>query len=266
MMEAIQSYHLTWEQWAITLLCAAMVGFSKMGVGGIGLVVVPILASVFGARASTGILLPMLCVGDLIAVARYRRHTSWPHVLRPMPWAMLGVATGAALGSLLDQQAFSSLLGLVVISMLALMSWREWRGHDKAAGQALEPSTTSRGTWLFVALLGFLAGFSTMVANAAGPVWIIYLLAMGLPKLSFVGTGAWFFALINLFKLPFHVLPAFGWGTINARSIYVDLAVLPAVPLGAVLGALLVERLGERSFRRIIQVLAVLAALKYLLW
>jgi uncharacterized protein len=240
-------------QWGVAAFCALLVGFSKNGIGGAGILVVPMFAALFDAQASTGVLLPILCLGDLTAVRNYRRHVQWRYVLKPMPWAVAGVLVGVVVGERIDGETFRTLLGALVIAMVALMLYTE-RVRRKDA-----PVPTA---WWFSALVGVSGGFATMVANAAGPLWMFYLLSMQLPRYRFLGTGAWFFLILNLFKVPFHI---FVWETITLETFLFDLCLIPAIVLGAWLGVLLVRRIDEKIFRILIQASAAIAAGKLIL-
>src|SRR5690606_37833365 len=149
--------------------------------------------------------LPLLICADAIAVLAYRRHTQWVHLVRLFPWTGLGVLLGwFALGRINDAQA-SILVGTIILAMVAIHVWRRRKG---------EVSAEAHGPWYGV-FMGVLAGFTTLIANAAGPLMALYLLAMRLPKMEFVGTAAYFFFLLNLFKMPFMI----NLGLIDARSI-----------------------------------------------
>jgi uncharacterized membrane protein YfcA len=111
---------------------------------------------------------------------------------------------------------------------------------------------------LFAAVMGFMAGLTTMMANAAGPVMIVYLLAMRLPKVEFVGTSAWFFFIVNWLKVPFSVQ----LGLITVESIKLGLFMLPFIITGAVLGIVALRKMPQRVFEVTIQVLALAAAIK----
>src|SRR5690606_20548904 len=115
------------------------------------------------------------------------------------------------------------------------------------------------GAW-FAPAIGVLAGFTTLVANAAGPMMAVYFLAMRLPKMDFVGTGAVFFLIINLFKVPFMV----NLGLINAASFTLNLWLAPAVIGGAWLGRKLLVRIDQRAFENIALALSAVAGLKLL--
>ena len=114
--------------------------------------------------------------------------------------------------------------------------------------------------WWFGATLGFAAGVTTMMANAAGPVMVVYLLAMRLPKVAFVGTSAWFFFAVNWLKVPFSAQLALTTGA----SVKLGLIMLPLIVLGSVAGVFFLRRIPQRAFNSIIQLLAAAAAIKLL--
>lgn len=243
--------------WVLALLCGLMVGFAKTGVGGLGIVVVPLMAMVFPAQRSPGILLPMLVVGDVVAITYYRRHAQWRHLLRPMPWAVAGVLLAFAVIKFCPwtDQAYSRLIGAIVLVCVLLRFWQS-RGEDSCT-----ESNREFPFWA-AALVGVSAGFATMVANAAGPIWMIYLLAIGLPKFELVGTGAWFFFAVNLFKIPFQ----WNLGNITPASLSFNLCVVPAILLGTVLGIFVLRKIDQKLFKSVILWLAAAAAAKLLLW
>jgi uncharacterized protein len=249
-------FDLTTTQWILLALGAFVTGLSKGGIAGVAILGVACFANALPARASTGALLPLLIAADVIGVAIYRKHAEWRHVWRLCPWVVAGVVVGAlALGRVNNTQV-ARLIGLILVGMTGLHLWRQRAGRDPEALAARLPHTR----W-FAGLTGFLAGFTTMVANAAGPLMILYLLAMGLPKLAFIGTMAWFFFLLNLFKVPFSV----GLGLINAQSLALDaVLLLPMVP-GALLAPWIVQHIPQRGFERMVLVFTVLAALRLLL-
>jgi uncharacterized membrane protein YfcA len=195
-------------------------------------------------------LLPLLIAGDIIAEAYYRRQAVWPRLLRLLPWAAAGIFLGyLAMGRLADSQ-FRPMLGAVILALLAANLWRERR-----------PAAAFPGRWWFAAVMGLLAGVTTMFANAAGPVMTIYLLAMGLEPAEFIATGAWFFFIVNCLKVPFSV----SLGLINRDSMLLDAQLVALVGAGALLGILLLRRLPSRAFNRIVQVLTLAAALR-MMW
>ena len=239
--------HLTTWQWALLALAAFVTGLSKTGIAGLGVLAVALFANALPARESTGALLPLLLCGDVFGVAFYRKHASWPQLWKLLPWVVAGVLVGyLALGHISNHQVERMIGGIL------LHFWRQRQGDRLSSGLP--------HSWWFAALTGVLAGFTTMVANAAGPVMIIYLLAIGLPKLAFIGTSAWFYMLVNAFKVPFSV----HLGLITSSSLAMDAILLvPMVP-GALLGPLILHRLNQRAFERLALGLTVVAAVRLL--
>jgi uncharacterized membrane protein YfcA len=236
----------TW-QWALALFAAALVGLSKTGISGLGLLPVVLFAQIIPAKEATGLVLPLLCVGDVAAVLLYRRHALWQHLWRLFPWTALGVFAGyLALGRINEQQT-RWLIGGIVLGLVALHLFRRWRGQAEATHAA----------W-FPPMIGVLAGFTTLVANAAGPLMVIYLLAMRLPKLEFMGTGAVFFMLLNWFKVPFMV----HLGLITPTSLGVNAVLAPVVIAGAWMGRKVLHRINQRIFENLALALSTLAALE----
>jgi uncharacterized protein len=233
-------------QWAIAILAALLVGFSKTGVSGLGMLFVVMFARLMPAKQATGIVLPLLCFGDLIAVASYRQHAQWRHVWRLFPWTAAGVIIGWLAMDHIDERQARWLIGSIVLTLVGVHLFRRWRGGREA----------EHGAW-FAPTVGVLAGFTTLVANAAGPLMAIYLLAMRLPKMEYVGTAAVFFFLLNLFKVPFMV----ELGLINRGSFSLNLVLAPAVLAGALLGRKLLPKINQRLFENIALTLAVVAAI-----
>jgi len=238
--------------WFVVAFCAFVVGVSKTGIPGLGILHVPLMAMVLPARQSTGILLGMLILGDLFAAGYYRHSAEWKHVLRPLPPAVAGIVAGWWVMGFVTNEQLAPMIGGIVLVMLALNYWRtRVRGADA-------PIPTQ---WWFTALMGFVAGLTTMMANAAGPVMVIYLLAMRLPKFAFIGTSAWFFFAVNWLKVPFSM----SLDLITSESIKLDLMMLPLIAAGSAAGILFLKRIPQKAFNSLIQILAAAAAIK-LLW
>lgn len=240
-------------QWALLYGAALISGFSKTGIPGISMLSVAIFAAVLPAKQATGVVLPMLIFADLFAWFIYRKHLEWRRVGRLLPWALVGLVLGwFALGRVTDHGA-ARLIGAILAVMLGVHLWRRWRQADEVA--------THAPVW-FGPAMGLFAGLTTMIANAAGPVMTLYLLAMRLPKLEFLGTGAAFFLLINWIKVPFMTQ----LGLINSESLALNLWLLPAVTVGALLGRPVVERVNQRLFENLALTLAALATVKLLVF
>jgi uncharacterized membrane protein YfcA len=244
----IQSYDFSSGQWILLCTCGLLIGMSKTGLSGVGLMVVPILANAFGGRPSVGLLLPILIFADVFAVTWYNRHADWRHILRLIPWAFAGIVLATLVGKSLSDLAFNRLLAILVISGIAILLWR-----DLKPGEVKIPSSA----W-FAPVLGLLGGFATMIGNAAGPVMALYLLSMRLPKNIYIGTGAWFFFIVNLSKVPLHV---WSWKTITMESFLLDVLMIPAIAAGAFLGIWLVRLFPERVYRILIIVTTLLSAI-----
>ena len=239
------------------MLGSLLVGLSKTGIAGLGIFTVAIFASVLPARESTGVLLLLLICGDLIAVPLYRRHAVWSHLWKLCPWVSAGVLLGFfAMGHLQGDKSFQRLIGAILLGMVAVHVWRQRQfANDPERTDAGIPHRLG-----FAALMGTMAGFTTMVANAAGPVMILYMLSMELPKMEFMGTGAWFFLAVNLFRVPF----SYRLELIRAASLTLDLKLAPLVVVGAMLGRLLLGRINQRLFEVLALALTALAAVRML--
>jgi uncharacterized membrane protein YfcA len=235
-------------QWALLCLSGLLIGMAKTGLSGVGLMVVPILANAFGGRPSVGLLLPILIFADVFAVTWYNRHAEWKHILRLLPWALAGIVAGTLIGKLISDTSFNRLLAAMVILGIVILVWRDIRSDRMRIPES----------WWFAAGLGLLGGFATMIGNAAGPVMALYLLSMRLPKNNFIGTGAWFFFIVNLSKVPLHV---WSWKTITVESFLLDVMMIPAIAAGAFLGIGVVRLLPEKVFRIIIMGTTLLSAM-----
>ncbi len=150
---------------------------------------------------------------------------------------------------------FRRVIGVLLIMMVLLQVWERFK--KIGAGS---PGAVRKHSATYVAATGILAGFTTMLANAAGPIMILYLLATGLPKMEFIGTGAWFFLLINVFKVPF----SYSLGLINASSLRVDLILAPFAVLGALAGRALIPHINQKVFETVALGLTLVASLKLL--
>lgn len=246
-------YDLAWWGWLIAVLGAFMIGVSKTGIAGLGVLAVATFTLIFPARASTGIVLPILIVGDIVAVLHYRRNAVWSHLIRLIPWTAIGVLAGYfALGKL-DAVQVGHLIGAILLLITGLQFWRmrSARGVEQA-GERISHNI------FLVALVGIAAGFFTMVSNASGPIMIIYLLAMGLPKLEFMGTSAWFYFMLNLAKVPF----SWNLGLITPESLMFDAMMAPFAILGGLAGYQILKRINQKLFEELALGLTALAALR----
>jgi uncharacterized membrane protein YfcA len=245
------NFTLSPRGWALAAFCGLLVGFSKTGMPGMGILPVPLLALIIPPRESSGVLLPMLIFGDVLAVAYYHRRAVWSHLLPLLPCTLVGIVAGYFALGRLDNRQVGPLIGAIILGLLALGWWRR-------RGAGANGDVTFRYPTLAAIAFGTLAGFTTMVANAAAPVMALYLLAMRLPKEEFLGTGAWFFLLVNWAKVPFSLR----LHLITRESLRFNLMLAPLIVLGALAGIWLQKRIPQRAFDTIVQILAALAALR----
>ncbi|MFD5699852.1 sulfite exporter TauE/SafE family protein [Streptomyces lasiicapitis] len=245
-----------WEFGALAL-AAGVVGFSKTAVSGANTISLAVFAAVLPARASTGVLLPILIVGDVLAVLTYRRHAHWPTLWRLFPAVGAGVAVGTVFLMFADDGTVRTSIGAILLLMAAVTVWRR-RAAERAEAEDRAPAGAAR---LAAPSYGVLGGFTTMVANAGGPVMSMYLLSAGFKKLSFLGTSAWFFLIVNTSKVPFSV----GLGLIDGPSLLLDAALALFVIPGALLGKACVNRINQRLFEQLVIGATVLGGLQLLL-
>lgn len=217
---------------------AFFIGMAKTGVHGISMFSIPLLAIIFGGKDSSGLMLPMLIIADVFAVIYYHRSANWHYLKKLFPATAIGVVLGTIIGQFIDDTLFRQLMGLIIFASLALMIWQEKSKNINVPDYL----------W-FAILMGLLCGITSMVGNLAGAVMALYLLSMRLPKEEYIGTAAWFFLGLNLFKVPFHI---FVWHTITLDSIYLNLASLPFIFLGAVAGVYVVKKIPNKQYRWLI--------------
>ena len=259
--------------YAALALAAVLIGFSKTAIGGAATVSIVLFASVLPTRESTGVMLVLLMVGDATAVWTYRRHADWALIRRLMLPVLVGIVVGAVFLGFAPVALLKPVIGGIVVVMTLLQAWRRWEAardarQVRAAGTApttpaasatpvAHPSVarSALASALGSAGFGWMAGFTTMVANAGGPVMTLYLLRRDLEVTRFVGTLAWFFAAVNLTKLPFSI----GLGLVRPQRLLLCLALVPAVLLGAVLGRWLISRISKDVFEKVVLVVAGLS-------
>jgi hypothetical protein len=243
-MPAIPASH-----WLLAIVGAFGIGVSKSGFAGVSMLHVLIFAFLFGARDSTGIVLPMLILGDICAVTAFRQFARWDYIRRMLPPACAGIVFGWLLMHRLDGAAYKPLIGAIILVLTLLQLVRVWRPG------AFEhvPHTV----W-FAWTMGLLAGATTMLANAAGPIMALFFLAVSLPKLELVGTSAWFFLIVNVLKIPFSA----GLGLIHRDTLLLNASLAPAIAIGLLAGRWCVRRIPQRLFDAILLGFAAIAALR----
>ncbi|MFZ5829339.1 MAG: sulfite exporter TauE/SafE family protein [Planctomycetota bacterium] len=244
------SYVLGW-------ISAILVGMSKTGVPGVSLPAILLMAEAFSGneKASAAAILPILLLGDCFGVMYYRQHADWRKLGELLPFAALGMAPGAAFLYLASDLQFKRLLGALILGLLLLEILRQrmrWYAIPHL--------------WWFSAGMGILAGFTTMVGNAAGPTMSIYLVSRGMDKEQFMGTWAWFFLVVNSAKVPIFLgMQYFGADLLSPISWRFELIVLPAVFVGALAGRHTFRFIPQRVFDPLVLALAGAAAVRMLI-
>lgn len=225
--------------WALLALGAALIGVAKTSLNGLGVITVVLFATVLPTAESTGALLPILIVGDLVAVRLYRRHASVRTLLRLLPGVIPGLVLGTVFLGRVDDTTLRLTIGAILLLICGLQILRRVRGggpRRSAAAAAVHP--------LWAVAAGAAAGFVTMTANAAPAIMTVYLIAAGKPMLEMLGTGAWFFLAVNILKLPFSA----SLGLISPGSLVMDALLVPALLVGVLAGVRIVRHLRQEQY------------------
>ena len=237
---------LTAVGWTIVVVAALLVGFSKTAIGGITMVAVAMFALVLPTKDSTGAILLLLLTGDLVAIWAYRKHVDWRLIVRLILPVLIGIGLGAVFLAMVDDVVLKRTIGAILLVLLVAGFWREkLRPHQPAVGAAY----------------GGLAGFTTMVANAGGPPMNLYLLAAGYDKWRFLGPSAWFFFVVNMTKLPVSI----GLGIIRPELVALAAVLVPLVLVGTWIGRIVIKRIDQQLFERLVNVFVALSAVYLLL-
>ena len=242
---------ITPTAWILAYGAAFIIGLSKAGIKGIAVMNVTLMALAFGAKESTGMVVPLLILADIFAVIYYNSHTQWKYVFKVLPWMILGVLIGVVIGKDLPEKFFKIGMSIIIITTVFMMYW--W---DR------KKSRTVPTHWAFASSIGTIAGITTMVGNLAGAFSNIYFLAIRLPKNHFIGTAAWLFLIINIIKLPFHF---FVWETISMDSLSLNLMLLPGILIGFFVGVRFIKLIKEAFFRKMILFLTAVGAILIML-
>ena len=238
--------------WLVTGSC--LVGIGKGGLPGVGNLAIVIFASQMPVKISTGALLPVLIAADLMAVLLHRSHTQWEFIRKLMPWAVLGVIGGWLVMGRITDVGMKNFIGITLVLLTLFQFWRtRLTAENKGAAHDAPSPLLAPG-------LGLLAGFATMLANAAGPVAAVFFLMSRLPKFAFLGTSAMFFFLLNVFKLPFQATLGQLGGPVWELLLWTG----PAAALGVLAGPHLAKRISQVWFERLVWSFILLAGVLFL--
>lgn len=239
------------SEWLLILLASFIIGLTKAGLKGVDMLSVTLMAIVFGSKASTGIVLPLLCLADIAAVAYYNRHAEWKHFKKLTPWMVLGIVLGVYLGRDMDEAIFRKIMAIIILLTIVIALVMEYRKSQEVPRHPL-----------FVVSTGLAAGFTTMIGNLAGAFSNLYFLAMRVDKNSFIGTAAWIFLIINLVKFPLQV---FFWKNITVQSLKIDAMLVPTLAIGFVTGIFIVGKIKDEQYRKVVLILTLAGSILMLL-
>jgi len=243
----LDQYHLSIISFLLAFLAALILGLGKAGVKGLGVIIVTIMALVFGGKASTGILIPLMIVADIFAVIYYHKHTQWNFLLKLLPTMVLGVLIGVLIGKNISEVIFKQIMAVLILLTVIIMIWMDRKKAKDIPNH-----------WFFSSIMGLLSGVTSMIGNLAGSFADIYFLAMRLPKNEFIGTAAWLFLIINVFKLPFHI---FVWETVTTETIFLNMFFIPAIFIGFFTGVSIVKLINNENYRKFILIATAIGAL-----
>lgn len=239
-------------EWIGIIIAALLIGISRTALSGLAILAIPLMASLFGGRASTGIILPMLVVADTYAIYHFRKDAHRRTIADILPWTLAGLILGAGIGVYIDDRHFKMTIGLIVLVCILIILFTSLRGNILHLPHRVgEPI-------VFHAMIGIAAGFSSMIGNAAGPIFWIYLISRNLGKSEFMGTSAWFFFLMNLTKLPLQILV---WQNITIRNLAPSILIIPVILAGAYAGTFIIKHINEKPFRYLVLGMALMASL-----
>ena len=247
----VLNFQLSTADILMAFFATLLLGMGKSGLKGMGVIIVTLMALVFGAKASTGILMPMMITADVFAVIYYHRHTQWKFLKKLLPMMIVGVLFGVYWGNDISEVLFKQIMAFFILATVLVMIWMD---RTKTFGIPKH--------WAFSSSMGLLSGVTSMIGNLAGSFTSIYLLAIRLPKNEFIGTAAWLFFIINVFKLPFHI---FVWKTVSKETLTLNLLLSPAILIGFYLGIRLVKIINNNLYRKLVLIVTALGALIILL-
>lgn len=249
-------------QLVIAILAALFIGVSKAGFGGgLGLLTTPLCVLAFGAKDAIGILLPLLCAGDLFSLYHYWGNWERKNLKFLLPGVVIGVFIGVGLIGKFTPRQLNLAIGLLAISFVVFQIVKE---------RVFRAEGTFKPDHKLGVLFGIGAGITSTFAHGAGPVVAMFLIPQRLSKVLFVGTTVLVFTWVNWIKLPFYCvdqrLIPWSWlppqAIINPHTLKLSLLYLPLVPVGVWLGVWLNRRIPEGPFVKIIYALVFFTGLQ----
>lgn len=227
-------------------------GIAKGGFGGgLGVVAVPLMALVVSPLQAAAVLLPILCLMDLVGLWAYRGRWLWPELRILIPASIVGIAAGTLTFGFMSAATVRIIVGLVAIAFTAHYVYSTRHKPDSALPHFPPPVGIAAGA---------AGGFTSFIAHAGGPPISIYLLRRPLDRTDFVATTVLLFAAINYVKL----LP-YGWlGQLSAENLATSLVLAPLAPVGVYTGVWLHRRVSDSFFFRLMYVVLFVVGCKLL--
>ena len=246
--------------WALLTFAAILIGMSKTAVPGANTISIAIFAAFLPPKESTAAILLLLIVGDVFALISYRRHADWKTLLRLIPAVAIGLLTGAVFLVFANDSWVRRAIGVILLLLVAFNTWQRVKKSRGAGANSAQSDIADHvhsreartARWGY----GSLGGFTTMVANAGGPPMALYFLSVGFPVKAFLGTAAWFFAVINLVKVPIMA----SIGLFVPEVLTLALFMVPGVIVGAVIGRWIASRIKQQAFDYAILIFTALGA------
>lgn len=243
---------LSSHAWVMAFAAAVCAGLSKSGFGPFGLLTILFMTEVAPARESTGLVLPLLLMADILSVLSFHEHGSWKVLRALLPATLAGIVTGWWIMPRIPADFFGHALGWIILGLIGIILVQRLRP------QLLTRITEHPGLGL---TCGWAAGVTTMIANAAGPITAFYFLSQRFPKMTMVGTGAWFYLVINAAKLPF----SWQLGLLTGPTLVLDLLLFPGVAVGFWIGRTFLKKISQNLFEGILILMALGAAIRMIL-
>lgn len=229
--------------YAVAIPAVLLFGISKGGFGGgLGAAAVPLMALTVSPVQAAAILLPILCVMDLVALWKFRGKWILPELKILLPASVLGIVVGTLLFEYMSAALIKLIVGIVAITFTLHFWIGKWRPLQ---------ANTDYYPRAYGIVGGSIAGFTSFVAHSGGPPISMYLLRRPLDRMDFAATAVAFFAVVNYVKL----IPYAWLGQLSTDNLATSAALVVLAPIGVLFGTWLHARISDRSFFWLVYVL-----------
>ena len=233
--------------YALAVPAVVALGLSKGGFAGMGQMATPLLALVMPPLEAAAIMLPIMIAQDAAALWVYRKDWNGRILAIMIPGTMLGIGVAWALAAHVSDAAVRIFIGVITIAFVLY----NWLGPKQLARTERRLSVAGGVFW------GSLAGFTSTLCQAGGPPYQMYVLSHRLPKMTFVGTTAIFFAVNNALK----VIPYFALGQFSTKGLGTSAALLPLAMAANMIGFWVVRITPQELFYKITLLLMFVIAI-----